>query len=97
MKHKTGDVATEQFVRLKPRIYLFLVNDNSEHKKAKSVNKNVFAAISNNGYKNVLLNKKFLRDSMNRIQSKDHRTGAYKIKKNHSLALMTKCISKSMD
>ena len=35
MKHKTGDVATEQFVRLKPKIYLFLVNDISEHKKAK--------------------------------------------------------------
>ena len=66
-------------------------------KKQKSVNKNVFATIINNGYKNILLIKKFLRDSMNRIQSKDQRIGAYKIKKYHSHALMTKCISKSMD
>ena len=52
-----------------------------EHKKAKSVNKNVGATISHDEYKNVLLNKKCLRHSMNRIQSKDHRAAAYEMNK----------------
>ena len=43
---------------------------NSEHKKAKAVNRNVFASISHNKCKDVLLNKKCLRQ-MNET-SKDH-------------------------
>ena len=58
-----------------------MVDDNSEHKKSKSVNKNVVATISHNEYKDVLLNKKSLRHSMNRIQSKDHRIETYEINK----------------
>ena len=38
MKDETGGVATEEFVGLKSKIYSFLV-ENSEHKKAKDVNK----------------------------------------------------------
>ena len=34
MKDKTAGVAIEEFVGLKPKIYLCLVNDNSEHEKA---------------------------------------------------------------
>ena len=45
------------------------------------MNKNVVATISYNEYKDILLNKKCIRYSMNRIQSKDHRTGTYEIKK----------------
>ena len=48
-------------------------------KKAKGVKRNVVAKISNNEYKDVLLNKKCKRHSMNRIQSKDHRIGTYEI------------------
>ena len=59
----------------------YLVDDNSEHKKVKGVNKIVVATISHNEYKDVLLNKKCLRHLMNRIQSKDHRIGTYKINK----------------
>ena len=70
MKDETAVVATEEFVRLKPKMYSYLVNDNSEHKKAKVLNRNVVAAISHNEYKDVLLNKKCLRHSINRIQSK---------------------------
>ena len=55
--------------------------DNNEHKKANGVNKNVVATISHNEYKDVLLNKKCIRHSMNRIQSKDHRIGTYEINK----------------
>ena len=58
-----------------------MVDDNSEHKKAKAVNKNVVEIISHNKYKDVILNKKRLRHSMNRVQSKDHRTGTYGINK----------------
>ena len=61
MKDETAGVAIEEFVGLKSKMYLYLVDDNSEHKKAKGVNKNVVATISHNKYKDVLLNKKCLR------------------------------------
>ena len=80
MKDETGGVAIEELVGLKPKMYLFL-GDNSEHKKAKGANKNVVAAISHNKYKDVLLNNKCIKHSMNRIQSKDHRIGKYEINK----------------
>ena len=43
MKDETGGVAIEEFVGLKPKMYSFLVDNN---KKAKRVNKNVVATIS---------------------------------------------------
>ena len=58
-------------------MYSFLVDDNSNHKKSKGVNRNVVATISHNEYKDVLSSNKCLRHSMNRIQSKDHRIGTY--------------------
>ena len=75
---ETSDVAIKEFVALKPKIYSFLVDDNSEHKKAKGTNKNVVATIS---HKEVLLNNKCIRNSMNRIQCKDHKIGTYEINK----------------
>ena len=33
MKDETSDVAIEKFVGFKPKRYLFLVGENSEHKK----------------------------------------------------------------
>ena len=48
-------------------MYSYLVHNNSEHKKVKGVDKNVVATKSDNEYKNILLNKKCLRHSMNRI------------------------------
>ena len=62
-------------------MYLYLVDDNREHKKAKGVSKNVVAVISHNEFKDALLNKKCLRHSMNRIQSKDHKIRTYEINK----------------
>ena len=70
MKDETAGVVIEEFVGLKPKMYSYLVDDNSEHKKGKSVHKNVVATIRHNEHKGVLLNKKCLRHSMNRIQSK---------------------------
>ena len=46
MKDKTAGVVSEEFVGLK--MYSYLVDDNSEHKKAKDVNKNVVATIDHN-------------------------------------------------
>ena len=74
MKYET--VSIEEFVGLKPKMYSLLI-DNSEHKKAKGEYRNIVAVISRNEYKDVLLNKKCLRHSVNRIQSKDHRTGTH--------------------
>ena len=55
MKDETAGVVT---VGLKSKIYSYLVNDNSEYKKAKGVNRNVVVTISHNEYKDILLNKK---------------------------------------
>ena len=62
-------------------MYSHLIDDNSEHKKAKGVNRNTVATTNHNEYKDVLLNQKCLRNSMNRIQSKDHKIGTYEINK----------------
>ena len=61
IKDETAGVAIEEFVGLKPKMYSYLVDDNSEHKKTKGVNRNVAATIHHNKYKDVLLNKKCLR------------------------------------
>ena len=79
MKDKTGGVTGAEFVGLKPKMYSILVHDDSEHKTAKGLNKIVLARVSHKKYKCVLLNNKCFRHSMNRIQSKDHRIGTYKI------------------
>ena len=81
MKDETAGVAIEDFVGLKPKMYSYLMNDNSEHKKAEGVNRNVVATISHNEYKDVLLNKKCLRHSMSKTQIKDHKIGTYEINK----------------
>ena len=56
-------------------MYSFLVDDGSEHKKAKGANRNVAEIITHNEYKYVLLNQKCLRLLKNRIQSKNYRIG----------------------
>ena len=48
-------------------MYSYLVNDNSEHKKAKGVTRNVVATISHNEYKGVLLNKKCLNGNVQMV------------------------------
>ena len=63
MKDENRVVNIEEFVGLKPKMCLFLV-DKNEHKKAKDVNKNVFARIGHNEYIDVLLKNKYLRHSI---------------------------------
>ena len=81
-KNETVGIAIEEYVRLRPKIYSFLV-DNNEYKKANDLNKNAIAAIDHNEckYKDVLLKNKCWMNSINRIQSNDHRIGTYEIKK----------------
>ena len=81
MKGATAGAAIEEFFGLKPKMYSYLVNDNTEHKKGKGVNRNVVATIIHNEYKDILLKKKCLGHSMKRIQSKDHRIATYEINK----------------
>ena len=57
------------------------VDDNSEHEKSKDLNRNLPATISHNEYKDVFLNKKCFRYSINRIHSKDFEIETYEINK----------------
>ena len=79
MINETGGVVIEEYVGLKPKLYLFLVYNN-KYEKTKDVNKNTVATIGHNEYKDVLLNYKCIRQSMNRIQRKDHRIRTYEIR-----------------
>ena len=76
MKDEMGDVFIEEFAGFKPKVYLILVGDSSKHKKAKDANENVAAKIGQD-----VFNKKCLRRSMDRIQSKNHNIGTYEINK----------------
>ena len=70
MKDKTAGVAIKEFGGLKPKMHLHLVDNNSEHKKVNGVNKTIVATISHNEYKDVLLDKKCLRHSMNDLKQR---------------------------
>ena len=50
-------------------------------KKGRGLYRNIAANISHNEYKDILLNKKCLRHSVKKIQSKDHKIGTYEINK----------------
>ena len=64
-REETKGIAIEKkIVGLK--MYSFIVEDNSEHKKSK-INKNIFPKRILSEYKDVLLNDKCLRHSINRI------------------------------
>ena len=48
MKDEAAGVASEEFFRLKWKMYSYLVNDNREHKKAEGVNRNIVEVVSHN-------------------------------------------------
>ena len=79
IKDGKGGVAIKEVIGLKPKMYLFLVDDSSEHKKVKGMNKNVVSTISYSEYKDVWLINKCLLRSMKRIQSINHKIGTYEI------------------
>ena len=69
MKDETAGVWIKELVGLKPKMYSYLVDEKSEHKKGKCINKD------------VLMNNKCLRHLMNRIQSKNDSIRTYEINK----------------
>ena len=81
IKDEIASVAIDELVKSKTKIYLFLVDYNSEHKKAKGVNRNVVEKLAGNEYKDVLSNNKHFIHSLHRIRRKDDRIGTYKINK----------------
>ena len=60
---------------------MFLVDDSSDNKKTMTAKKNSDATKCHTEDKDVLLNQKCLRHSINRIPSKNYRTGTYEINK----------------
>ena len=58
---ETRSVVIEEFVGFNPNMYSFLVDNNSKHKKAKGVDRNVVATISDNEYEDILMNNKCIR------------------------------------
>lgn len=50
------DISVEELLGLKSKMYFILVSNSSECKKAKNVNKNVIAIISQKKYKDAFLN-----------------------------------------
>ena len=96
MEDETRSVAIEVFVRPKPKTYSFLV-DNCKYKKAKDVNKNVVATISDHEYKDVLLNMNVEDTQLMEFKVKTIKWEHIKSRKFHCLALMTKYIFKTVD
>ena len=50
IKDEMGGIVIKEFVCLRPKMYSILVRDSNQSKKAKVVNKNVVAKISQNEY-----------------------------------------------
>ena len=64
MKYEADGVVIEEFFGLKPKMYLYLLNDNSEYKKAKDVNRNIVATISLTNIKMLCLRCSEYKDVM---------------------------------
>ena len=88
MRDETAGVINDEFAALKPNMYPFLVNDISEHEKAKGMNKMLLQ--QEVIIQRCLLNNKYLRHLMNRMRSKNHRIGAYEIRKHFLLCFDNK-------
>ena len=82
MRDETCGVAIKGFVGLKSKMYTLITEEKHESKKAKDINKNVIDdELKYEDYKNVLFNKSYMRDEMNRIQYKDHNIRSYRTHK----------------
>ena len=77
MKDEFGGVIVTKFVGLKSKMYPMKKVDGKEYNTAKGVN----IATKFNKFKDVLFNKKIIREKMKRIQSKKHKLGTYEIEK----------------
>ena len=72
-KDELGVKITKEFVALRPKKYSYLMEDNSEHKKAKGTKKCVIKRNAKfNDYKNCLSNNKIRLKSQQRFKSEVH-------------------------
>ena len=51
MKYETSGVSFKEFVGLKPKMYLFLVDNSAEYEKSRDVNINIIATVNHNEIK----------------------------------------------
>ena len=75
IKVETAGVAIEEYFGWKLKRNLILVDDTSEHKKEKCVNKNIVTTIRHSEYKGASLNNHCFRQLINRIHIKNHKIG----------------------
>ena len=75
MKDKFKENIISEFVGLKSKMYSLISVDDKEVIKAKGVNKK----IRHKEFVDVLFNKKVIRHSIRRIQSRSHRIGTYNV------------------
>ena len=75
MKDEFNGVKIVEFVGLKSKMYSLISSDDKEVNKAKGINKK----LRHNEYLDVLFDKKVVRHSMKRIQSKLHDIGTYDV------------------
>ena len=81
MKDERSDMSIKGIVALKSKMCTFITEDNRESKKTKGINKNaLYDELKQEDYKNVFL-MDHMRHEINRIQSKDHNIGSYRINK----------------
>ena len=70
-KEELGGKIMMEFVALRPKIYSYLMDDDSEHKKTKGTKKCVVRLKFDN-YKDCLLNNKIILKSPQRFKSEKH-------------------------
>ena len=77
MKDELGGIIVSEFVGLKSRMYSIKKIDGKEQNAAKWVS----IATEFDNFKDILFNKKIIRQKMKRIESKKHNLGTYEIDK----------------
>ena len=79
MKGELKGKVVSEFVGSKSKTYQLIDVDSEETKKTNGVNKNVVKSIRHKKFVDALLNKKIMKDSMKRIQSKLRRIRSYDV------------------
>ena len=82
MKDELGGKIMTEFVALRPKTYSYLMDDDSESKKAKGTKKSVIKKILKfNNYKDCLLNNQIVLKSQQRLKSERHNVYTKEINK----------------
>ena len=103
-KNQLGGKIVTEFVSLRAKAYAYLIEDNSEHKKAKGTNKCVIKReLMFENYKDSLFNNKIILKSQQRFKSDHHRVYTEEVNKialssngdkklqNYNITIWNKC------